>query len=97
MGVVRKAWHVLVDNSFCLAVIKHRSNVGVVRDGKILTIAPREAAEIPEDAVRIDGKGRWLMQGLTEMHGHVPGPGNPAFLQDMLFLHIANGVMTPEI
>lgn len=66
----------------------------LIRDGKILSIAPRDAAEIPEGAVRIDGQGRWLMPGLTEMHGHVPGPGNPTYLQDMLFLYVANGVTT---
>lgn len=66
----------------------------LIRDGTILSIAPRDTAEIPESAVRIDGQGRWLMPGMTEMHGHVPGPGNPAYLQDMLFLYVANGVTT---
>lgn len=65
----------------------------IIRDGKIASIGPH-GAEVPEGTMKIDGQGRWLMPGLTEMHGHVPGPDNPAYLQDMLFLYVANGVTT---
>lgn len=66
----------------------------VVRDGRILSVSPAGAAQIPESARRIDGAGRWLMPGLVEMHGHVPGPGDPAYLENVLFLYLANGVTT---
>jgi imidazolonepropionase-like amidohydrolase len=66
----------------------------VVRDGRIVSIAPAGDVRIPKDARRIEGKGRWLMPGLTEMHGHVPGPDDRAYLENVLFLYVANGVTT---
>jgi hypothetical protein len=66
----------------------------IVRDGRIVSVTPAAAARIPADAQRIDGKGRWLMPGLTEMHAHVPGPDEPAYLENVLFLFVANGVTT---
>jgi len=69
-------------------------HVVVVSDGKILSVAPAGQAEIPEGARRIDGTSLWLMPGLTEMHGHVPGPDDPAYRENMLFLYVANGVTT---
>ncbi|MCW4463857.1 amidohydrolase family protein [Sphingomonas sp. BT-65] len=66
----------------------------VVRGGRIVSMAPASTASIPAGARRIEGKGRWLMPGLAEMHGHVPGPEEPAYRDDMLFLYLANGVTT---
>ena len=66
----------------------------VVRDGRIISLTPRDAAKIPDGARRIEGEGRWLMPGLTEMHGHVPGPDARAYLENVLFLYVANGVTT---
>lgn len=66
----------------------------VVRDGRIVSVEPADAARIPEGAAHIDGTGRWLAPGLTEMHGHVPGPNDPAYAEDVLFLYVANGVTT---
>lgn len=66
----------------------------VVEDGRILSVAPADEAQVPEGAQRIDGAGRWLMPGLAEMHGHVPGPDNPAYAEDVLFLYVSNGVTT---
>jgi imidazolonepropionase-like amidohydrolase len=66
----------------------------VVQDGRIVSVAPAAAAHIPAGARRIEGKGRWLMPGLAEMHGHVPGPEDPAYRDNMLFLYVANGITT---
>lgn len=66
----------------------------IVHDGVIRSVAPSRAARIPQGARRIDGAGRWLMPGLAEMHGHVPGPNDPAYLEDTLFLYLSNGVTT---
>ena len=66
----------------------------VVQDGRIVSVASASAARVPAGAHRIDGAGRWLMPGLTEMHGHVPGPEDPAYRDAMLFLYVANGVTT---
>lgn len=52
---------------------------------------------LPEGTRVINGKGKYLMPGLAEMHGHTPVPeGNPDtdFVRDMMFLYVANGVTT---
>lgn len=66
----------------------------VVEDGRIVSVAPSDAAKVPEGAQRIDGAGRWLMPGLAEMHGHVPGADDPDYAEDVLFLYVSNGVTT---
>lgn len=66
----------------------------IVRDGRIVSVAPAAEAQVPDDARRIDGAGRWLMPGLAEMHGHVPGPDDPVYAENVLFLYVANGVTT---
>jgi imidazolonepropionase-like amidohydrolase len=67
----------------------------VVRDGRIVAVGPAAETEVPEDAVRIDGRGRWLLPGLAEMHGHLPGPQwPPGLAEHVLVLYAANGVTT---
>ena len=67
----------------------------VVRDGRIVEMGPSRTITPPEGALRIDGTGKYLMPGLAEMHGHVPPPSDPAaFISDVLFLYVANGVTT---
>jgi hypothetical protein len=67
----------------------------VVRDGKIVTLGPSATTLVPSDITRIDGRGKFLMPGLAEMHAHVP-PGNPTReqLEDIMFLYVANGITT---
>ena len=71
----------------------------IVRDGVIRTVGSADEVEVPQDAVRIEGEGRWLMPGLAEMHAHVPPVprGSDAWpdreaLEDILFLYVANGI-----
>jgi hypothetical protein len=64
----------------------------IVRDGRIETIGPARSARIPAGAIRIEGRGRYLMPGLAEMHAHVPGGADPQWAQDVLFLYAANGI-----
>jgi imidazolonepropionase-like amidohydrolase len=53
---------------------------------------PASAAAAP---TRIDGSGKFLMPGMTEMHGHIPPPEkDPQYLADTLFLFVARGVTT---
>ncbi|MCD9030473.1 amidohydrolase family protein [Luteimonas sp. Y-2-2-4F] len=66
----------------------------VVRDGRIAALGPDGEVEVPADARRIEAEGRWLLPGLAEMHGHVPGPDDPQYLEDVLFLYVSNGVTT---
>jgi imidazolonepropionase-like amidohydrolase len=68
----------------------------IVRDGRIASITAASAARIPSDARRIDGAGKFLIPGLTDMHTHlysdgdVPDAAGPAELGVIL----ANGVTT---
>jgi imidazolonepropionase-like amidohydrolase len=43
----------------------------IVRDGRIVAVTPATGAEVTGDLRRIDGRGKWLMPGLTDMHVHV--------------------------
>ncbi len=63
----------------------------VVRDGRIASIEPA-GGDLPAGATLIDGTGHYLMPGLAEMHGHIPGAEDPQYVEDVLFLYVSNGV-----
>lgn len=51
--------------------------------------------ELPDSATVINARGKYLMPGLAEMHGHIPIPGGGSqFVKDMMYLYVANGVTT---
>lgn len=66
----------------------------VVVDGRIASVAPDADADIPAGAKRIDARGKFLLPGLAEMHGHVPGDDRRQYADDVLFLYVSNGVTT---
>jgi imidazolonepropionase-like amidohydrolase len=67
----------------------------IVADGKILAVGPANTTTVPTDSRRIDAQGKYLMPGLAEMHGHIPAPNSPPqFVEDVLYLYVANGVTT---
>jgi len=67
----------------------------LVDNGRIVTIGPQESAKIPTAALKIDGAGCYLLPGLTEMHAHIPSLGRGRdWVDDVLFLFVANGVTT---
>jgi imidazolonepropionase-like amidohydrolase len=67
----------------------------VVTDGKIASIAPADKAQLPTGTVQVDGKGKYLMPGLGELHAHIPGgTASDADVERTLFLYVANGVTT---
>jgi hypothetical protein len=67
----------------------------VVRDGRIAAIGPVASTRVPTGAIRVDGRGKFLMPGLAEMHAHIPGGNAPEQLvRDIMLLYIANGVTT---
>ena len=65
----------------------------VVRDGRIASIGPAAGAQVPADAQRVDGRGKFLMPGLAEMHGHVPAQAG-SFAEATMLMFVANGVTT---
>jgi hypothetical protein len=53
----------------------------VINDGKIVTVAASGSFAIPATALRIDGKGLYLMPGLADMHVHLyDTEGFPSYL-----------------
>lgn len=67
----------------------------VVRGDRIEAVGPDGSVVVPDGATRVDGRGRWLVPGLAEMHGHVPPPSAPAELtEETLFLYLSQGITT---
>ena len=61
-----------------------RDHIVVVEEGRIAALGPSGSVRIPRHAVRIDGRGKYLMPGLADMHVHLEHFDHPAYLQ--LFL-----------
>jgi imidazolonepropionase-like amidohydrolase len=36
-------------------------------------MGPTEGTPVPASVTTVDGSGKYLMPGLAEMHGHMPG------------------------
>jgi imidazolonepropionase-like amidohydrolase len=66
----------------------------VVRGERIAAMGPPASTQVPTNARVIDGTGRYLVPGLAEMHAHVPGGNDARFVEEVLFLYVANGVTT---
>jgi hypothetical protein len=57
----------------------------IVRDGRILELGAADKISVPNDALRIDGRGKYLLPGLTDMHVHLKSPHE-------FPLYLANGI-----
>jgi pimeloyl-ACP methyl ester carboxylesterase len=66
----------------------------LIRDGRIERITAAASARPPADTLVIEGHGRYLMPGLTEMHGHLPTLDKAEYGRDGLKLFVAHGVTT---
>lgn len=77
----------------------------LIRDGRIASISPTAHASVPKSVRRINGSGKWLMPGLTDMHVHLINDRSQRLLlrnpnlqdgmlrdEDIFTLFIANGV-----
>ncbi len=66
----------------------------VVDSGRITEILP-QGTQAGSFANRIDGKGAYVLPGLTEMHAHIPSPPtSEERIKATLFLYLAGGVTT---
>ncbi len=68
-----------------------RSQTVIIQGDRIREMGPTSRISIPSGATRIDGTGKYLMPGLAEMHGHMPGGD---LEETVMFLYVANGVTT---
>ncbi len=79
-------------------------------DGRIVEIGPASTVEVPDDALRIDAKRRYLLPALCDMHVHLEGEAFNAMLkpevqlaakdipfETFLFPFVANGVTTIQV
>ncbi len=66
----------------------------VTKNGKITGVGPVKKVKYGKDALVIDGRGKYLMPGLAEMHGHVPPIDDLQPMKDVLELFAVNGITT---
>jgi imidazolonepropionase-like amidohydrolase len=69
-----------------------RDQTVVIRNGRIQSIRPSSNKKITGTV--IDGKGKFLMPGLAEMHAHIPPVNDIEPMKKVLTLFLANGVTT---
>lgn len=76
-----------------------RDHTVVVEGRRITAVGPTTSTRVPDGVTRIDGRGKFLLPGLTEMHAHFLGPqgiqsyGEPV-ADRFLYLNVAAGVTT---
>jgi imidazolonepropionase-like amidohydrolase len=69
----------------------------VVKNGLIAEIGDAKKVKVPKDAVTIDGKGKYLIPGLVDMHTHLLSDSDEfpdSIAPDELRVMVANGVTT---
>jgi imidazolonepropionase-like amidohydrolase len=67
----------------------------LVRGDRIVEIGPAARVKVPDGAVQVDGRGKFLIPGLAEMHAHIPGgEASDAVVERTLFLYVAGGITT---
>lgn len=75
----------------------------VIANDEISLIGPSANFDLGSNATIIEGKGKYLVPGLAEMHGHVPPTDPPAnaprymnmtYVENTLFLYTAAGITT---
>jgi imidazolonepropionase-like amidohydrolase len=71
----------------------------VVRDGRIAEIGDAAKVKAPEGALRVDGRGRYLVPGLIDMHTHLFSDEElpDSLAGDELAVMVANGVTTVRL
>jgi len=70
-----------------------RARTVLIDDGRITAVGAAAAIALPHDAVRIDGRGKFLVPGLVDMHVHLFNNASHRPPNDWTFpLFVANGV-----
>jgi cytosine/adenosine deaminase-related metal-dependent hydrolase len=66
----------------------------IIRGQRIAELGASDRLKAPAGARVIDGRGKFLMPGLAEMHGHIPpGPGaTDANISKVLAYYALNGI-----
>ena len=70
-----------------------RARTVLIADGRITAVGAEATIAVPHDAVRIDGRGKFLVPGLVDMHVHLFNNASHRPPNDWTFpLFVANGV-----
>jgi imidazolonepropionase-like amidohydrolase len=70
----------------------------VVRDGRVAALGARSQVPVPVDAMVVEGRGRYLLPGLADMHAHLSGyvtsarSDKDAIARSEMLLYVATGV-----
>jgi imidazolonepropionase-like amidohydrolase len=65
----------------------------LIERGKIAAISPSNSANLPWHTSILDGRGKFLIPGLADMHVHLTGAGEPRGSREfMIPLLVANGI-----
>ena len=67
-----------------------RDDTVIVRDGKIAAVGPASRTPLPAGAQRVDGAGKYLMPGLSDMHVHL-------YDTDQSIDYLAHGLTTVTV
>jgi len=72
-----------------------RGHTVVVRGDRIVAMGPTGRVKVPAGSRKIEGRGKFLLPGLAEMHAHIPGGQVPdSMVERTLFLYVSRGVTT---
>jgi imidazolonepropionase-like amidohydrolase len=66
----------------------------LVEGGRIAVLGPSTQVKVPAGAVRIDGRGQYLMPGLGDMHVHFIASDSATIERQLWSWWLANGVTT---
>jgi len=67
----------------------------LVRGDRIVEIGPVARVKVPDGGVRVDGRGKFLIPGIAEMHAHIPGgQASDEVVERTLFMYVAGGITT---
>jgi imidazolonepropionase-like amidohydrolase len=71
----------------------------VVRDGRIVEIGATRNVKVPSGARRVDGRGKYLIPGLADMHTHLYSDGDvpDSVAKSELGVMVANGVTATRL
>ena len=78
-----------MDGEKAATVTRDRS---VLVSGGVITEIGTAGLKSPEGTIRVDGRGKFLIPALAEMHAHIPN--DPAEAERVLFMYVANGIGT---
>src|SRR5689334_4945275 len=79
-------------------VLEHQTVL--VQGNRITALGPAQKIQVPDEAKKVDGRGKYLIPGLADMHVHISvdlDSGSEAVPKDIerrLFALVANGVTT---